>query len=1042
MPTIDQLSPATASSDGDAFMASQGGVVRRVTRAQITNGFQPAISINSGVVLGRSSTGAGFPEQISIGANLSLRDGTLSAAAPFVISSLPLGSLPTPNDLVGFSQRGSTVATSFSQFMSGLSGLSGIDVSGFTVTPNGSTSAVALSALAAGSLSKSGGTMGGALVLAGDPTLPLGAATKHYVDTQFGAAISVSGGTLTGPLILSASPNGQFEAATKQYVDTQVATSLPRAGGMLTGPLALPSDPSDDFHAATKRYVDGLGVSLEASGAKGDSVTDDSIVINAFLAGLQAGTRVQIPSGRFYYIGSGNLVIPTAITIEGASPFANPARNALFSGCGFLLNPSFRVDLHYAAQLRNLKVLRSGLLTSPAASDVTEAVATWSSEALNLTCSTTCSTGTSVLGFAVTTGVAVGMAVFGKYIPSGTTVIAVTSVSVTLSKAVVGNVVVGQGFRFGASIGVLIPANEGNNVLSDVQIVGFRTGILAMAGEFFASRVQADCITVLEATWAGDNAYLSEFHCVPYYGVALGNASNCWRRPGPAFYLHDQTDGWVLADFFALHWQTGFLLSNVGAVTLIRCGYEKIQDGWTGTTGFLWQGHAASCQCFDGYSNGATINMDMQHGGEVQISGMSTVGCTDGTGIAHYRLGSGSYGAIYNAMINEAGSSLPILVQPNVVRWKIVAPFIDNGTTSPWISIDPSSVAAVDLFNVRDTNGFSPAAVESHLHEKLWITTDPRVATTDGSPSASLAVEATSSGSGAAKNVAFLRAGSETGSIQTVPSSSLGGAGLVVATSQQNSNVVLMPSGGALIAAIPDGTATGGNPRGPGGVDLQMIRSLGAQVASGASSAIVGGANNTTAGGYCVAGGSSNFVSGTGGTAFGIGNQLTGQASAAPGGANGADRGRIGTLVWASDASAPVGARQISKQILGATTTDATPTRLTADSQAPGAGNTVNLQDGSIYSVRLSVAARHTQGTNAATWVLDGLLLYRGVGPSSVSLIGGGTNLTPTRFIGSGSTWSISVAADTVRGGLSISAVGATPTMINWTASVETTEAG
>jgi hypothetical protein len=46
-----------------------------------------------------------------------------------------------------------------------------------------------------------GGTMTGALVLAGDPTGPLGAATKQYIDNN---KLALSGGTLTGGLTLSA----------------------------------------------------------------------------------------------------------------------------------------------------------------------------------------------------------------------------------------------------------------------------------------------------------------------------------------------------------------------------------------------------------------------------------------------------------------------------------------------------------------------------------------------------------------------------------------------------------------------------------------------------------------------------------------------------------------------------------------------------------------------------------------------------------------------------------------------------------------------
>ncbi len=563
-----------------------------------------------------------------------------------------------------------------------------------------------------------------------------------------------------------------------------------------------------------------------------------------------------------------------------------------------------------------------------------------------------------------------------------------------------------------------------------------------MAGEFFCSRVQADCITVLEATWAGDNAYLKDFHCVPYYGIGLGNQSNCWRRPGPAFYLHDQTDGWTLCDFFALHWQTGFQLSNVGAVTLIRCGYEKIQDGWTGTTGFLWQGHAASCQCFDGYANGAAIGIDMQNSGEVQFSGMSTVGPTDGTGIAHYRLGTGSYGAIHNSMINEAGSTTPVVVQPNVIRWKIVAPFIDNGTAEPWISIDPSSIGSVDLFNVRDTNGISPATVESHLHEKIWITTDPSIATTDGSPQATLTLEASTGGTSGVRNLSFFRLGREYASVQTFPVGGANGSGVALSASVSGSNIMIAPNGGALIAAVPDGSAAGGVARGAGAVDFQMGRTIATQVASGSSAGVLGGSGNTASGDHSIAAGNSNAVSGASATAFGYGNQITGPSSSAPGGANGADRGRVGTLIWSSDTSVSSGLRQTSKQLLGAITNDATPTRLTADSQPPNGTNSVNVQSWSLYALRLVVAARHYQNPDAAIWVLDGLLVHCGAGSTSVTLMGGGAGIAPTRFIGAAGSWSISVAPDYTNSGVAVTVTGASGTTLHWTASAEATEVG
>jgi hypothetical protein len=71
-----------------------------------------------------------------------------------------------------------------------------------------------------------GGVMTGALQLNADPTVPLGAATKQYVDdldaliaTQY---LPLGGGTLTGPLTLAADPTANLQPATKIYVDDAV----------------------------------------------------------------------------------------------------------------------------------------------------------------------------------------------------------------------------------------------------------------------------------------------------------------------------------------------------------------------------------------------------------------------------------------------------------------------------------------------------------------------------------------------------------------------------------------------------------------------------------------------------------------------------------------------------------------------------------------------------------------------------------------------------------------------------------------------------
>jgi hypothetical protein len=64
------------------------------------------------------------------------------------------------------------------------------------------------------------------------------AVSKAYVDQAIaglsGGGIGLSGGTLTGPLYLSGDPTQPLQAADKHYVDT---TAVPLSGGTLTGPL-------------------------------------------------------------------------------------------------------------------------------------------------------------------------------------------------------------------------------------------------------------------------------------------------------------------------------------------------------------------------------------------------------------------------------------------------------------------------------------------------------------------------------------------------------------------------------------------------------------------------------------------------------------------------------------------------------------------------------------------------------------------------------------------------------------------------------------
>src|ERR1700712_216864 len=121
MPTIDKLAPAASASDLDEFIVSQAGTARKITRAQILNGVQPQLAVPAGSLIGNSGTGVATPQIIKVGQNLSFNGSTLSAtASPFVINSLPSGTVPARGDLVSISQAGTAVAITYGQLLNGI----------------------------------------------------------------------------------------------------------------------------------------------------------------------------------------------------------------------------------------------------------------------------------------------------------------------------------------------------------------------------------------------------------------------------------------------------------------------------------------------------------------------------------------------------------------------------------------------------------------------------------------------------------------------------------------------------------------------------------------------------------------------------------------------------------------------------------------------------------------------------------------------------------------------------------------------------------
>ena len=225
----------------------------------------------------------------------------------------------------------------------------------------------------------------------------------------------------------------------------------------------------------------------------------------------------------------------------------------------------------------------------------------------------------------------------------------------------------------------------------------------------------------------------------------------------------------------------------------------------------------------------------------------------------------------------------------------------------------------------------------------------------------------------------------------------------------------------AIVGQYPDSTVAGGNPRGSNAVDLQTLRTVATQAATGANTVIAGGNSNTaSATNAVVGGGSTNSVTASYGVVPGGINNVVSQSYSVAGG-NACVAELYGMMGYASGIIASGRRAQYNLQLLKAVSAaNATPVRLTADAAAAGAANVVNQMAASQVSA-LTVMLTATDSTNAANcfvWRQPLGLLNRVGAVTSVTYAALGTPVSG----GAGTTAGISIteAADTVNGGYSL----------------------
>jgi hypothetical protein len=144
-------------------------------------------------------------------------------------------------------------------------------------------------------------------------------------------------------------------------------------------------------------------------------------------------------------------------------------------------------------------------------------------------------------------------------------------------------------------------------------------------------------------------------------------------------------------------------------------------------------------------------------------------------------------------------------------------------------------------------------------------------------------------------------------------------------------------------------------------------------------------------------------------------------------------------LAYSGGQFSAAGDCQAGTTILKRATTDATPTQLTANGNAPYFTRLLTLPDNSAYAFSGTIVARQqaADGSNYASWEVKGALLRDANAASTV--LGNGI-INKLYATAGAAAWAIALTADTTNGGLKIEATGAAATDIRWVATVNTSE--
>lgn len=265
------------------------------------------------------------------------------------------------------------------------------------------------------------------------------------------------------------------------------------------------------------------------------------------------------------------------------------------------------------------------------------------------------------------------------------------------------------------------------------------------------------------------------------------------------------------------------------------------------------------------------------------------------------------------------------------------------------------------------------------------------------------------------------------------PNNTVNHASIQATGSTTNVSASIVPKGtGAFCLAVPDGTATGGNARGANAVDLQTSRISASQVASGAQSAILGGAWNTATGQCSAVGGVASTASAFGAFAFGDSCVASGDISQSFGRYATANRyAMYAHSGWRFSAS---GDMQYGRFVVANRTTDATPTTmfLRFDNSTR-----LTVNAGEVISFVANIVGSKSDGTAIAAYIRRGVIKRIS---NTTSLVG--TIQTIGTDIEDNASTDVAITADDTNDALQINVTGIAGETWRWVAVIDVADLG